>query len=85
MNLHSPPEDSRAKLRVRAVLQILWPGFFAAAVLIGLLFSVVDPLSLELVREQLNNSREATYTLAFLITWIITSSACATTRLLSVS
>lgn len=68
---------------VRAAMQILWPGFVAAIALVGVLFSLVDPQSIEIVQDSLDNSREAAYTLSFLICWAIVSAACAMTRWLS--
>ena len=69
--------------RLQAVLQVLWPGFFASAVLVGLLFSLIDPVNVDVVIERLDGSREAAYTIVFIVIWMVVSSACATTRLLS--
>lgn len=68
---------------VRAMMQILWPGFVAAIALVGIIFSLIDPQSIEIVQDVLNNSREAAYTLSFLLCWAIVSVACAMTRWLS--
>ena len=67
----------------RAAMQVLWPGFVAAAVMVGIVFSVVDPLTIDFVHDNLGNSREAAYTVAFIVFWVIVSAACAMTWLLA--
>lgn len=67
----------------RAFMQILWPAFMWAGVMVGVLFSVVDPLSIELVHEYLNESRQAAYTLGFVFCWVLIAAACMTTWFLA--
>jgi hypothetical protein len=74
-----------AVLKQRA-LTILWPAFLMAGVLEMLVFVVVDPGDLHWFGgEALNWSREAVYTVTFLIFWGVISIAGALTALLAAS
>ncbi len=55
----------------RAVAQITWPAFLGAAMSVGLLFSSVDPLEIDLVGVHLSDSREAAYTIGFFVFWVL--------------
>ena len=66
---------------VRA-LTVLWPAFVAAALIDGLVFSLVDPLDLQVFDMGTALDRPAIYTLAFVCFWVLTSAAGATTMLL---
>jgi len=65
------------------VLTVLWPAFVAAALIDGLVFSIVDPLDLHPFGAGITLDRPAIYTLAFVCFWVLTSAAAATTLLLS--
>ena len=80
--LRSVPDPGR-KAWVRCLMQVLWPAFLGAAITVGLLFSLIDPLQIEWVHVHLNDSREATYTIAFLLLWISYTVACTITWLLA--
>jgi len=60
-------------------MQILWPSFIWAAVMVGVLFSIIDPLSIDFVQAHFNESRQAAYTMGFILCWIVISAACTTT------
>lgn len=64
-------------------MQILWPAFVGAGISVGLLFSLVDPLAIDGVHTYLNDSRQASYTVGFLILWILYSLACGMTWFLA--
>jgi len=72
-----------AGLKQRA-LTILWPAFLMAGVLEMLVFVVVDPSDLRWFGgEALELSRQAVYTVTFLIFWGVIATAGALTALLS--
>lgn len=51
------------------LMWIAWPAFMVAAALEVMVFAVLDPLSLTLLGEPVNWSREAVYSVTFLIFW----------------
>lgn len=68
---------------VRA-LTVLWPAFLMAGVAEMLVFALVDPSDLRWFGgEAIGLSRQAIYTLAFLILWALISAAAAITAWLS--
>jgi hypothetical protein len=68
----------------RIALQILWPAFLMAGVLEIGVFALVDPSDLHwLGGAPLDISRQAVYTLAFLVFWGIIAAAGAITALLT--
>lgn len=72
-----------ASLAVRA-LTVLWPAFLMAGVLETFVFALVDPSDLRWFGgEAIGFSRQAIYTLAFLIFWALISAAAATTAWLA--
>lgn len=64
---------------------IAWPAFLVAAVLEMIVFALVDPSDLHWFGSPLALSRQAVYTLAFFVFWIVTMASSALTTLLSVS
>ena len=72
-----------ASLAVRA-LTVLWPAFLMAGVLETFVFALVDPSDLRWFGgEAIGFSRQAIYTLAFLIFWALISAAAATSAWLA--
>ncbi|TDM06479.1 MAG: hypothetical protein C4K60_18200 [Ideonella sp. MAG2] len=70
------------RFAVRA-LCILWPSFLMAGVLEMLVFSVVDPGSLQWFGgAPVEWSSSAVYTLAFFVFWAVISTAGALTQML---
>ncbi|MEX0915131.1 MAG: hypothetical protein WD397_17015 [Wenzhouxiangellaceae bacterium] len=62
---------------------ILWPSFFAAGVATMVLFAFVDPIDLAAISfPELEISRQAGYTIAFLAFWLGFASACTFTWIL---
>jgi hypothetical protein len=62
---------------------ILWPSFFAAGVSTMVLFAFVDPIDLAAISfPDLEISRQAGHTVAFLGFWLGYGSACTFTWLL---
>jgi hypothetical protein len=82
--LISNPDPGR-KLWVRCLMQVVWPAFVGSAITVGLLFSLIDPLQIEWVHVHLNDSREASYTLGFLLLWILYTFACGVTWFLAIT
>jgi len=62
---------------LRLTLSILWPSFIAAGVGIGVIFTLVDPMELVVLGEQVHASRTAAYSLGFFILWAIAATASA--------
>ncbi|MFK7964849.1 MAG: hypothetical protein AB8C46_12880 [Burkholderiaceae bacterium] len=55
----------------RGAGQVLWPAFMGAAMSVGLFFSAIDPLQIELVGLSIVSSRPAAYTLGFFLFWML--------------
>ncbi|MBL8330942.1 MAG: hypothetical protein JNJ71_19045 [Rubrivivax sp.] len=70
--------------RVERVLLVLWPAFVMAGVLEALVFVVVDPESLTWFGgPPVELSRQAVYTISFLIFWAVIAAASAASALLA--
>ena len=67
------------------LMWIAWPAFLLAGVIEMLVFAMVDPQNLHWFGQPLALSREAVYTLAFFVFWILTMASSALTTLLSMS
>lgn len=67
------------------LMWIAWPAFLLAGVMEMLVFAVVDPQNLQWFGQPLALSREAVYTLAFFIFWLLTMASGALTTLLAMS
>lgn len=67
----------------RSLMLILWPAFLAAGVLEIMVFAVLDPHALTLLGEQVNWSREAIYSISFLIFWAVFAGCSAVTLVLA--
>lgn len=65
----SKPSGDRKPGRI--LMQVLWPAFLVSIVAEGVLFSMVDPHELHVVASYLGDSREAAYTVAFLLFWAL--------------
>lgn len=77
--------SSQVNFPVR-VLCILWPSFLMAAVMEGLVFSVVDPSDLHWFGEEaIGWSATTVYSVSFLLFWLVISTASALTQLLAVT
>jgi len=71
----SAPRSSLAPF----LMQVMWPAFVGAAISSGVVFSLIDPLSVDAVHEHLDGSREAGYSVAFVGLWWLHALACALT------
>jgi hypothetical protein len=68
---------------VQRIGAILWPSFFAAGVATMVFFACVDPIALRDISFPTRDiSREAGYTIGFLLLWIATASASLFTAIL---
>lgn len=74
-----PAADPGRHPVARFLMQVLWPAFVGAALTVGLLFSLIDPMEIDWVAAHLHDSREASYTIGFLLLWGLFSLACGTT------
>ena len=70
---------------IRRLMWIAWPAFLIAGVIEMLLFAVLDPQNLQWFGQPLQLSREAIYTLAFFVIWVLTMISSALTVLLAMS
>ena len=68
------------------LMRVLWPAFLAACVLELVVFAMVDPHDVHWAGQPLVSmlSRQAIYTLAFFVFWVISSGAGALTALLGI-
>ena len=80
-----PNPDPGGGLLVRCLMQVLWPAFMGAAITVGLLFSVIDPVQIEWVHVHLEDSRPAAYTLGFLVFWALFAITCSFTWYLAMT
>lgn len=65
---------------IRRVLTILWPAFVMAGVLVVLVFAQVDPAELHgFGASAATWSRQAVYSVAFLVFWAVIAAASAVT------
>ncbi|HSV51963.1 MAG TPA: hypothetical protein VLJ57_07595 [Burkholderiaceae bacterium] len=67
----------------RLLILVAWPAFLAACVLEVLVFAVVDPHDLHWFGLPFAPSRQAVYSGAFLIFWLVAIGASALTALLA--
>jgi hypothetical protein len=66
-----PSTELAARPAVQRWLLITWPAFLAACLLEVLVFSMVDPSEIHWLGHQLEASRQAVYTTAFFLFWLI--------------
>ena len=64
---------------------IAWPAFLMAGVIEIVVFAMVDPHQLKWFGQPLVLSREAVYTLAFFVFWVLAMLCSALTILLAMS
>lgn len=78
-------EDGAPRSRpARFAMAVSWPSFLMAGVLEALVFSVVDPGELSgFGGERIELSRQAIYTLSFLIFWAVIALAASLSLLLA--
>ena len=69
----------------RRLMWIAWPAFLLAGVIEMLVFAMVDPQNLHWFGKPLTLSREAVYTVAFFVFWVLTMTSSALTTVLSLS
>lgn len=75
---------AKAGRRPRMIMAVLWPSFLMACVSSGLLFSLIDPVELVLLDNQLHLSQLGTYTAGFFLFWFLGTIASSLTALLLV-
>lgn len=67
------------------LMWIIWPAFLMAGVLEMLVFAMVDPQDVQWFGSPLEWSRQAIYTVAFFVFWIIAIVSSSLTTLLAMS
>jgi hypothetical protein len=67
------------------LMWIIWPAFLMAGVLEILVFALVDPQDVQWFGSPLDWSRQAIYTVAFFVFWIIATVSSSLTTLLAMS
>ena len=72
-------------MRNQRLMWIAWPAFLMAGALEMLVFAMVDPQDLRWFGQPLALSREAVYTAAFFVFWLIAMASSALTTLLAMS
>lgn len=73
----------RAGRASRFLMQVMWPAFLMAAVAVGVLFSLVDPTEMHAFVSVFGDSREAAYTVGFLVFWALFTASSGLTYLLA--
>lgn len=64
-------QSGRLSRFARGAAQVVWPAFLGAAMSVGLFFSAIDPLEIDLVAEHLGGSSEGAYTVGFFLFWVL--------------
>lgn len=67
----------------RFLMQVVWPAFLMSIVAEGVFFAMIDPQELTVVGLHLADSREAAYTLGFVVFWVLFAASNALTYLLT--
>ena len=57
-------------MRLRWLLWVMWPAFLMGGVATATVFSIVDPSDLRFFGHPVDASREAIYTVGFLLAWL---------------
>jgi hypothetical protein len=70
----SQPEFKQPKAALWGV--VLWPAFLAAALTVGVLFTLIDPESIHLFGSREGVSRQAAHTVGFFSFWLLYAAAC---------
>lgn len=76
-------ELPETKSAARFLMQVLWPAFIGAAVAVGVLFSLIDPDRVDSISVIIGGSRQAAYTVGFIVLWLLFSFACSITWFLA--
>lgn len=67
------------------LMWMAWPAFLVAGILEMVVFALVDPSDLHWLGAPLELSRQAVYTLAFFVFWVVAMVSSGLTLLLSLS
>lgn len=57
-------------MKLRWLMWVLWPAFLMGGAATALVFSVVDPGDLSVFGHPIEASRQAVYTVSFLMAWL---------------
>lgn len=57
-------------MRLRWLMWVLWPAFLMGGAATAVVFSVVDPGDLSFFGHPVEASRQAIYTIGFLVAWL---------------
>jgi len=72
-------------MRAKRLMWVVWPAFLVAGMLEMLVFALVDPQDLRWGGEPVELSRQAIYTLAFFLFWLLSLLSSGMTALLAMS
>lgn len=67
---------------MKMIIWVLWPSFGAATVAEVVFFTLIDPQQLYLLGQPVSLSPIATYSIGFLLFWLICAGASLTTYLM---
>ena len=67
------------------LMWIVWPAFFVAGLVGGVVFAMFDPEDMHWFGQQLSLSRQGVYTVSFFVFWGLTMVSSSLTTLLSMS
>jgi hypothetical protein len=66
-------------MSIRHWISVLWPAFILACLMELLVFALVDPHDLRWAQQGEHTSRQAIYTLSFLVFWLVGAVSAALT------
>ncbi len=75
----------RAPMWAGRMMWVAWPAFLAAGMLEIVVFAVVDPAQMQWAGQALPWSRQAAYSIAFFVFWIVAMVACSLTAMLAMA
>lgn len=64
---------------MKLIIWVLWPAFIAAGIAETVFFAVIDPQQLYFFGRAINLPAVATYSLGFLLFWLLCACACLLT------
>jgi len=64
---------------MKMIIWVLWPAFAAAGIAEVVFFTLIDPQQLYLLGEPISASPMTTYSIGFLLFWMVCAGACLMT------
>lgn len=69
---------------LKQIMWVLWPSFIAAGIGVGIVFTLIDPMELQLLGNSGQVSSTMIYSLGFFVLWAIAAMASAMSCFLAV-